>query len=66
MLKTEESLLNAQLYVLRYNALKSGLVQRQQKISTLEIELEKVIAEQRQTKPRSKIGASSFLSKQIK
>ena len=49
MLKTEESLLNAQLYVLRYNALKTGLVQRQQKISTLEIELEKAIAEQRQT-----------------
>ena len=49
MLKTEESLLNAQLYVLRYQSLKSGLGQRQEKISTLEIELEKVIAEQRQT-----------------
>ena len=47
-LKTEESLLNAQLYALRYQSLKSGLGQREQKISTLEIELEKVIAEQRQ------------------
>ena len=47
-LKTEESLLNAQLYALRYQSLKSGLGQREQKISTLEIELERVIAEQRQ------------------
>jgi len=47
-LKTEESLLNAQLYALRYQALKSGLGQREQKISALEIELEKVMAEQRQ------------------
>ena len=47
-LKTEESLLNAQLYALRYQALKSGLGQCEQKISVLEIELEKVMAEQRE------------------
>ena len=47
-LKTEESLLNAQLYALRYQELKSGLGQREQKISALEIELEKVMAEQRE------------------
>ena len=46
-LKTEESLLNAQLYVLRYQALKVGLGQREQKIATLEVDLEKAIAEQR-------------------
>ncbi|MEC8437053.1 MAG: AAA family ATPase, partial [Pseudomonadota bacterium] len=48
MLKTEESLLNAQLYVLRYQSLKSGLSQRQEKISALQIEFERVIAQQRQ------------------
>ena len=46
-LKTEESLLNAQLYVLRYQALKEGLGQREQKIASLELDLEKAIAEQR-------------------
>ena len=46
-LKTEESLLNAQLYVLRYQALKEGLGQREQKIAALEVDLEKAIAEQR-------------------
>ena len=46
-LKTEESLLNAQLYVLRYQALKVGLGQREQKIASLEVDLEKAIAEQR-------------------
>ena len=46
-LKTEESLLNAQLYVLRYQALKEGLGQREQKIASLEVDLEKAIAEQR-------------------
>ena len=46
-LKTEESLLNAQLYVLRYLALKEGLGQREQKIAALEVDLEKAIAEQR-------------------
>ena len=46
-LKTEESLLNAQLYVLRYEALKEGLGQREQKIAALEVDLEKAIAEQR-------------------
>jgi chromosome segregation protein len=46
-LKTEESLLNAQLYVLRYKALKEGLGQREQKIAALEVDLEKAIAEQR-------------------
>ena len=47
-MKTEESLLNAQLYVLRYQSLKSGLSQRQEKISALQIEFERVIAQQRQ------------------
>lgn len=46
-LKTEESLLNAQLYVLRYQALKVGLGQREQNIRNLEVDLEKAIAEQR-------------------
>lgn len=46
-LKTEESLLNAQLYTLRYQALKAGLGEREQKITSLELELEKSIAEQR-------------------
>jgi chromosome segregation protein len=46
-LKTEESLLNAQLYALRYAALKDSLTQREQKISTLEVDLERAIAEQR-------------------
>ncbi len=46
-LKTEESLLNAQLYVLRYQALKEGLGQREQKIAALEVDLEKAIAERR-------------------
>lgn len=46
-LKVEESLLNAQLYALRYAALKESLTQREQKIQALEIELERAIAEQR-------------------
>ena len=46
-LKTEESLLNAQLFVLRYQALKEGLGRREQKINALEMDLEKAIAEQR-------------------
>ena len=46
-LKTEESLLNAQLYALRYAALKESLTQREQKIQALEIDLERAIAEQR-------------------
>lgn len=46
-LKTEESLLNAQLYALRYAALKENLTQREQKIQALEIDLERAIAEQR-------------------
>ena len=40
-LKTEESLLNAQLYALRYAALKENLTQREQKIQALEIDLER-------------------------
>lgn len=46
-LKTEESLLNAQLFVLRYQALKEGLGRREQQINALEMDLEKAIAEQR-------------------
>ena len=46
-LKTEESLLNAQLFVLRYQALKEGLGRREQQIKALEMDLEKAIAEQR-------------------
>ena len=46
-LKTEESLLNAQLYALRHTALKESLSVREKRIVELEIELEKAIAEQR-------------------
>ncbi|NCF44858.1 MAG: AAA family ATPase, partial [Proteobacteria bacterium] len=46
-LKTEESLLTAQLYVLRLQALKSSLGQREAQITGLEVELEKALAEQR-------------------
>ena len=46
-LKTEESLLNAQLYALRHTALKESLGVREKRIVELEIELEKAIAEQR-------------------
>ena len=46
-LRTEESLLTAQLYALRYDALKSELDERETKIKTLEVDLEKHIASQR-------------------
>ena len=46
-LKTEESLLNAQLYALRHTALKESLSVREKRIVELELKLEKAIAEQR-------------------
>ena len=47
-LRTEESLLTAQLYTLRYDALNDELSQRETKIKALELDLEKHIASQRQ------------------
>jgi chromosome segregation protein len=46
-LKKEEALLTAQLYVLRFSALKADLAQREARIGELEVELEKAVAEQR-------------------
>ena len=62
-LKTEESLLNAQLFVLRYQALKEGLGQREQKITALEVDLEKAIAEQRRVEAQIE-GQRKGFSKQ--
>ena len=62
-LKTEESLLNAQLFVLRYQALKEGLGQREQKITALEVDLEKAIAEQRRVEAQIEGSAKGFWSR---
>ena len=66
-LKTEESLLNAQLYALRYTSLKESLTQREQKIQTLEIDLERAIAEQRRVEAQieGKRQAFSEQSEQV-
>ncbi|NKB97277.1 MAG: chromosome segregation protein SMC [Pseudomonadales bacterium] len=47
-LRTDESLLTAQLYTLRYESLRGELNGRESKIKELELALEKHIAEQRQ------------------
>ena len=65
-LKTEESLLTAQLYVLRYQALKSSLGQREAQITGLEVDLEKALAEQRRIEAeieRHRQGASEQTDK---
>ena len=59
-LKTEESLLNAQLYVLRYQAVKLGLSEREQKITALELDLEKAVAEQRSTEAQIEAQRKGF------
>ena len=66
-LKTEESLLNAQLYALRYAALKESLTQREQRIQSLEIDLERAIADQRRVESQieSKRQAFSDQSEQV-
>jgi chromosome segregation protein len=46
-LKTEESLLSAQFFTLRYNGFAETLQTTQQKITDLELALEKAVAEQR-------------------
>ncbi len=46
-LRVEESLVTAQLYVLRHSGLKAELEARETAIKTLEIDLEKALAEQR-------------------
>ena len=46
-LKTQESLLSAQFFTLRYNSFAETLQQTQQKISELELALEQSLAEQR-------------------
>lgn len=47
-LKQEEALLTAQLYLLRFAALRQELEERGSRIGELEVELEKALAEQRQ------------------
>ena len=59
-LKTEESLLNAQLYALRHTALKESLSVREKRIVELEIELEKAIAEQRKVEAEIELKRQNF------
>ena len=59
-LKTEESLLNAQLYSLRHNSLKESLSAREKHIVELEIELEKAIAEQRKVEAEIELKRQNF------
>ncbi len=59
-LKTEESLLNAQLYTLRHSALKESLSAREKHIVELEIELEKAIAEQRKVEAQIELKRQNF------
>ncbi len=59
-LKTEESLLNAQLYALRHTALKESLSAREKHIVELEIELEKAIAEQRKVEAEIELKRQNF------
>ena len=59
-LKTEESLLNAQLYALRHTALKESLGVREKRIVELEIELEKAIAEQRKVEAEIELKRQNF------
>jgi chromosome segregation protein len=59
-LKTEESLLNAQLYALRHSALKESLTAREKHIVELEIELEKALAEQRKVEATIELARQDF------
>jgi chromosome segregation protein len=59
-LKTEESLLNAQLYALRHSALKESLSAREKHIVELEIELEKALAEQRKVEATIALKRQDF------
>jgi chromosome segregation protein len=59
-LKTEESLLNAQLYALRHSALKESLSAREKHIVELEIELEKTLAEQRKVEATIELKRKEF------
>ena len=62
-LKTEESLLNAQLFVLRYQALKEGLGQREQKITRLKWIWKKPLLNSGVWKPRLRGSAKGFRSR---
>ena len=59
-LKTEESLLNAQLFVLRYQALKEGLGQREQKINALKWIWKKPLLNSGVWKPRLRGSEKGF------
>jgi chromosome segregation protein len=59
-LKTQESLLNAQLYALRHSALKESLGAREKQILEFELALEKTLAEQRSVEAEIELKRKNF------